>query len=308
MIWILGILLAGLAAAPFVREAMKPQMNDQYRKAAPGEFSLLSQGVTHYRWTGAARGPVIVCAHGLTTPSKVWDSIATGLAQLGFRVLVYDLYGRGFSDRPKGRQNAEFFLRQLEDLLNDQGVEDDITLLGYSMGGSIAAAFAARHPDRLRRLILLAPAGMGHNLGRAAQFARDMPVLGDWAMLAGFARTHRQGTEQERDLSTSVEGIVDYQQQELDWRGFVPAVLSSMRGILARNMQDEHRRIGRSDVPVLAIWGQDDAVIPLRAMGRLSEWNRIAHHEVIKDAGHGVAYTHAAQVLDAIAQEVATGN
>jgi len=246
------------------------------------------------------RGPVAVCVHGLTTPSMVWDAVAKGLALMGFRVLVYDLYGRGYSDRAPGLQDQDFFIRQLEDLLNDQGITEDVTLLGYSMGGAIVTAFAARHPERARRLILLAPAGMGHDLGKMARFTRDTPILGDWLMLLRYPAAHMQGTEAERALPSEVEGIIDYQQAELSKRGFIPAVLSSLRGILPRPLEEAHRQISREGIPVLAIWGREDKVIPIRAMGQLAQWNRTARHEVIEGAGHGLTYTHASAVLRVI--------
>ena len=114
-------------------------MDDAARAAAPGRIARLSQGATHYTWTGPENGPVAVCVHGLTTPLQAWDGIAARLAEAGYRVLAYDLYGRGYSDRPGGTQDSAFFLRQLDDLLADQGIAGDITLLGYSMGGAIAA-------------------------------------------------------------------------------------------------------------------------------------------------------------------------
>lgn len=308
MIWqaaiVLVIFLVVVAVWPFACEALRAPMNEAARRAAPGEFAQLSQGVTHYRWIGPARGPVAVCIHGLTTPSMVWDAVAQGLARMGFRVLVYDLYGRGYSDRAPGLQDQDFFVRQLDDLLDAQGVGNDITLLGYSMGGAIATVFTARNPARVRRMILLAPAGMGHDLGRLAAFTRDTPVLGDWLMLLRYPRAHMKGTEAERNLPSEVAGIVDYQQAELGKRGFVPAVLSSLRGILPRPLEEAHRTIGRADIPVLAIWGHDDTVIPLRAMGQLAQWNLTARHEVIEGAGHGLTYTHASAVLDAIQTDV----
>lgn len=82
------------------------------------------------------RGPVAVCVHGLTTPSFVWHGLARGLATFGYRVLIYDLYGRGYSDRAPGHQDQAYFLQQLNDLLEDQQIKGDITLLGYSMGGA----------------------------------------------------------------------------------------------------------------------------------------------------------------------------
>lgn len=306
MNWLLVLAaLAVIAIWPFLREAMRKPMDAAARRDAPGEFVKLSQGLTHYRWIGPARGPVAVCVHGLTTPSLVWEAVAQGLARMGYRVLVYDLYGRGYSDRVAGVQDQDFFIRQLDDLLEAQGLGDDLTLLGYSMGGAIVSAFTARNPGRVRRVILLAPAGMGHDLGRLAQFTRDTPLLGDWLMLLRYPSAHRKGTEAERALPTEVAGIIDYQQAELTKQGFVPAVLASLRGILPRPLEEAHRSISRADIPVLAIWGRDDTVIPIRAMGQLAQWNRAARHEVIDGAGHGLTYTHASAVISAIETELA---
>ena len=307
MSWFLILLLviAALAIWPFAREAMRKPMDDAARQNAPGEFVQLSQGVTHYRWIGPVRGPVAVCVHGLTTPSMVWDAVAQGLALMGFRVLVYDLYGRGYSDRAPGPQDQDFFIRQLDDVLASQGVTEDVTLLGYSMGGAIVSAYTARNPGRVRRMILLAPAGMGHDLGKLAKFTRDTPILGDWLMLLRYPDLHRKGTEAERALPTEVEGIIDYQQAELGKRGFVPAVLSSMRGILPRPLEEEHRTISREGISVIAIWGRDDAVIPISAMGRLAQWNRMARQEVIDGAGHGLTYTHASAIVRIIEAGIA---
>ena len=307
MMWVLLLLIviAAIAAWPFAREAMRTPMDDAARKDAPGDFVHLSQGITHYRWIGPVRGPVAVCVHGLTTPSMVWDAVARGLALMGFRVLVDDLYGRGYSDRAPGLQDQDFFIRQLDDLLASQGITEDVTLLGYSMGGAIVTAYAARNPGRVLRLILLAPAGMAHDLGKLAKFTRDTPRLGDWLMLLRYPSAHMRGTEAERALPSEVDGIVDYQQAELSKRGFIPAVLSSLRGILPRPLEEAHRAISREGIPVLAIWGRDDAVIPISAMGQLAQWNRIARHEVIEGAGHGLTYTHASAVLRAIEASIA---
>lgn len=299
MNWILA-LAAAVLAAPFLREALRPRMGAKARQSAPGNFADLSQGGTHYLWQGPADGPVAVLVHGLTTPSFVWQGVAGALSDRGYRVLSYDLYGRGFSDRPGGAQDRAFFLRQLEDLLADQGVTDGFTLVGYSMGGSISAAFAAAHPGRVARLILLAPAGTEPLLDPVARFVRAIPVLGDWLMLVRFPAAHRKGTEAERDLPTSVPGIVDLQQAELRWRGFIPAVLSSLRHMLSGPQQAEHRAIAAAGLPVLAVWGAEDRVIPIRAKAALEGWNPDMRHTVIGGAGHGVTYTHTGEVMAAI--------
>nr|WP_196780482.1 alpha/beta hydrolase [Roseovarius gahaiensis] len=295
--WALAAVALAIAAAPFLLERARPTVA-KARPDAPGQVAHLPRGDTHYQWTGPQDGPMAVCIHGLTTPSFVWGPIAKGLAGQGFRVLSYDLYGRGYSARPRGAQDAAFFVAQLEDLLDALGVDQPVTLLGYSMGGAIAAAFAAKHIQRIRQLVLLAPAGMGHDLGPVARLVVNHNRLGQWLFMAFYARSYRAALEAERDTASSIPDAVDLQLAELELRGFRPAVLSSLRGVLDEDMQPAHHAIAAAGLPVLAIWAREDEVIPIAGLGKLAEWNRAARQEVIEGAGHAVAYTHDAAVLE----------
>lgn len=299
VIWLL-LLLAAVAAYPFVLEALRKPMDEAARRSAPGQFAALSQGKTHYQWHGSAQGPVAVCIHGLTTPSFVWGGVAKGLVRMGYRVLTYDHFGRGWSDRPKGAQDRAFFLRQLEDLLADQKVQGDLTVIGYSMGGAIATVFAARHPDRIRHLILLAPAGAGKVGASLAERLVRLPGIGAWLMLLRYPTILRQGLAAEKDMASSVPGIGALQAAQLDWRGFVPAVRESLRGILSETLGADHRALSTASVPTLAIWGAADEVIPLAASEILTGWNGDLRNHVIEGAGHGLTYTHTDDVLSAI--------
>ncbi|WP_295512112.1 alpha/beta fold hydrolase [Sulfitobacter sp.] len=299
MIWI-GLILLAVVATPLLIERNRLTMNDAARGSAPGQFAELSRGVTHYFWFGPQNGPVAVCIHGLTTPSFVWRGITKGLALMGYRTLVYDLYGRGYSDRPSGVQDRQYFLSQLNELLDREGVNGRITLFGYSMGGSIATCFAAAAPDRIERLVLLAPAGMGLTPNKIMDFIAKAPLIGDWLMLALFASFFRKGIKAESTQATNVPHVFEQQAEQLEYKGYVSAVLASRRGILTDVLRDEHRAIQAAGIPVLAIWGKEDSVIPASAIGTLAEWNRAAEHEVIPEAGHGLPYTHANQVIDLV--------
>ncbi len=295
MFWGLIVLLAVFVAIPvFIRLRLRPVDP----ALAPGQFVRLSQGVTHYRWIGPVRGPVVVAIHGLTTPSPVWDKIADGLGNTGYRVLVYDLYGRGYSDAVRGRQDRAFFLRQLDDLLTDQGLTEDLTLMGYSMGGAIATAYAADHPDRMKRVILLAPTGMDLNETPFERMTRRLPLIGDW--VHAVAASARMGAQLmvNRGQTTEVEGIVDIQLAELRNPGFLSAVLSSRRGLLSDRQEADHRKVSHDDIPVIAIWGDRDTVVPIRALGTLSTWNRQAAQEVVAGAAHGLPHTHGSAVVE----------
>ena len=284
--------LAGLALLPAAREALRTPSR-RLQQQAPGQIANLSDGKTHFQWSGPKTGPVAVCIHGLTTPSFVWSALLPQLTAKGYRTLTYDLYGRGYSGAPRGLQSPGFFTTQLDDLLNHEGVTDDITLIGYSMGGAIATAFAKDQHHRLRRLILLAPAGMGHDLGPLTKWATDWPLIGDWAFHMGFPRSHAAYARTEtRD---PIEDLPERLEAQLARRGYVRSVLSSLRGTLRRPMEAQHKAIAHAGLPVTAIWGREDSVIPLRAMGQLAQWNRDAQHHVIDGAGHGLTFTHAAQ-------------
>lgn len=295
--YLLLALLALLIAAPILRETLRRPVDDAARRTAPGATADLSRGATHYRWFGPQDGPVIVCVHGLTTPSYVWHGLAVPLAERGHRVLVYDLYGRGLSDRPTDPQTLDFHVAQLQELLDDQQVTEPFVLFGHSMGGAIATRFAANQPERIRRLVLVTPAGMAVTTDALTRFIIRTPLIGDWLMLAFYPRQHRAYAEAERPLPSSVPGIIDLQQAELNRRGYIPAVLSSMRGVFGSDLESAHRALHRAGTPVLALWGEIDPVIPLSARDTLARWNPDARQEVIPGAGHGVPYNDTEAVM-----------
>lgn len=300
--WYIGFLLlalGALAGLPILLERRRITIGPAQRRNAKGDFAVLSQGVTYYRWLGSARGPVAVLVHGIATPSVAMFDLAEGLGRMGYRVLVYDLYGRGLSDAPRGRQTGAFFLRQLSDLLAHQNVPEEVTLVGYSMGGTIATLFTARNPHRVTRLILFAPAGIVAPEDAFARFCRRWPVIGDW--VHGLFARRRILAAIPADGPNLNLNIVRYAQRaELNRKGYLRAILSSRRGVLSERLEKEHRKIAKMGLPVVAIWAEKDEVIPLSALGLLALWNRSAHQEVVTGAGHAMPYSHPAAAMKAL--------
>lgn len=290
LIWA-ALALAALAALPFVAEALRQPAHAR-RAQAPGRFADLPSGWTHYRWDGPTEGAPVLLIHGLTTPAFVWEGLAPLLAAKGYRVLSYDLFGRGFSEATPGRQDRDFFLAQLEELLDHESLDGPMTLVGYSMGGQIATAFAVRHPGRVERLVLVAPAGLGHALRPIEAFVQRTPVLGDWVMWLFGSGKLRGDIRPLIGGPTTVPGIFERQMAETRVRGFVPAVLSSQRHMLAEDQSEDHRRLANLEIPVTAIWADGDEVIPLSAKDRLAELNPSARQIVVEGATHGLPHTN----------------
>lgn len=264
LIWFLVFLalvvFAFAATRPFYIERRRPVIGPTERHGAKGEFVQLSQGVTHFRWAGSARGPVAIVVHGIATPMISMEAVAKALGQQGYRVLMYDLYGRGLSDAPKGRQDRAFFLRQLSDLCAYHRLTEDITVAGYSMGGSIATAFAAELPHSVKRVILVASSGVATNESWFSRFCRRVPILGDWAH-AAFAHNRIAKSIPARGATRDIDLVLRAQAQELGRRGYLPALLSSRRGILAEIQEEDHRKLSRQGIAVSAIWGGADPIV-----------------------------------------------
>lgn len=300
MIWALLALLCLLVLAPVLAEALRAPMDARARRLATGDFAELSRGLTYYQWHGPSRGPIVVCVHGLTTPSYIWAPLVRALTGLGIKVLTYDLYGRGLSDRPGGRQDRAFFVGQLEELLTKLEVAQGVTLVGYSMGGAIASAFAEDHPERVDRLVLVAPAGLGHNPSRFHSFCARVPVLGDALMRVFGHIAHARSIDHTRPIDPEMPGFAARMAGEMGYRGSLPAVLSSLRNMLAEDMAPVHRRLGETALPVLAVWGGADKVIPLAALGRLARLNRNARQVEVAEATHLLPYSHPEAIVDGL--------
>jgi hypothetical protein len=110
-------------------------LDDNMRRGLPGQFIKLSDGYVHYELSGPEDGPVVVLIHGISTPYFIWDDAQSALTKAGFRVLRYDLYGRGFSDRPNVTYDEQLFDRQLLELLSALKIREPADLVGSSLGG-----------------------------------------------------------------------------------------------------------------------------------------------------------------------------
>lgn len=271
-----------------------------YRTGAPGDFVGLSEGVTHYRLEGPEAGPVILCVHGLTTPSYVFDGMVPALVAKGYRVLRFDLYGRGYSDRPSGAYDADRYVDQAFDLLDALGIEGPVTAMGYSMGGCIVTAMAEEEPSRIKRLVLLAPGGLGHDLGRFMEWCAKVPVLGDLAFQIAGGWVLRSEADAGKPKDSTVPNITDRIKEETWTKGYMPAVLSSLREMLAVDQAAAHGAISAQDIPVMAVWGSEDTAIPIAAKARLEAANPNARHVVIEGAGHDIPYANTDAVLAAL--------
>jgi pimeloyl-ACP methyl ester carboxylesterase len=279
---VLGVLIVGVTGFEMLRNPERETIDDAARKAAPGKFIRLSDGVTHYDVSGPDSGRAIVLVHGFSVPYYIWDSTAKALAAAGRRVIRYDEYGRGWSDRPALVYNAELYERQLRDLLDSLHVSR-VDVGGVSMGGWVAATFVSRHPERVRTLVLVDPV-TGTASKPGGLFA--VPLIGDylWQTLA----VPRMAEGQFDDLLQPARfplWALKYKTQTR-FRGFGRALLSTRRTIAGTSMDSVYRAVGATGVPTLLLWGIADKTVPFETNGSVIRAIPHVQFESIEGAAH----------------------
>jgi pimeloyl-ACP methyl ester carboxylesterase len=258
-------------------------------RAYGGSYVRLPAGITHYELVGPMDAQTVVLVHGFSVPYYIWDPTFHALVGEGFRVLRYDLYGRGWSDRPDVRYDPEFYDQQLVQLLGVLGIRNPIDLVGASMGGPIAVNYAARHPERTRKVALIDP---GFSNGFVPPWKFRAPLVSDFVMCVQIAPTL---PESQRADFLHPERYADYfarYEPQMRYRGFRHALLSSIRDFLSRDTQPAFEQVGKSSKPVLLIWGRADQDVPFAVSDDVRRAIPQAQFHAIDDSAHVPFYEH----------------
>jgi pimeloyl-ACP methyl ester carboxylesterase len=239
------------------------ELNDETRKkATSGAFIQLPDGVTHYELGGPEDGQLITLVHGFSVPYFIFDPTFEFLTESGFRVLRYDLFGRGWSDRPKLPNNIHLFVKQLAALLDALNIKQPIALAGLSMGGPISTAFLDKYPERVSKHILIDPAG-----ARPIALTRLLKVAlipGVGELIVGLFGNENMVKNAATDFfdPALIEHFQSNYRVQMQFSGFKRAILSSMRNGMLASFYDYYQRAGRLKKPTLLFWGRNDNTVP----------------------------------------------
>lgn len=214
-------------------------------------------------------GRPVVLLHGLADSHRTWDRVAPALASSRL-VIAPDLPGHGLSERPDAPYSLDWYAGTVARWVDAMGL-DEIDVVGHSFGGGIAQRLLLELPGRIRRLALVAPGGLGQDVGlglRLLSLTRLVERIGQ-PFMAPFTR-----------LGLHALGDV-YDPDEIDWLAWVNARPGSARS-LSRTVRDVIDWRGQTRhfldrahevaaLPPLALyWGTHDPVIPIRH-GRRTE-------------------------------------
>lgn len=208
-------------------------------------------------------GPPVVLVHGWKGSHRLWDRTVVELEARGARVVAFDLRGMGDSDKPPGRCDFDTFADDLGELLERFELRD-ATLVGWSMGCTVALRHLQRDGARVGRLVLL---NGPLRLTRAADFPHAMSD----AQLDGYLEELAAGWPASERAFQAESALPGSDPELIDWLWRValqtplPVALSAVREQAKLDMRDAVRELR---VPVLAAYATRDPYYPVS----LGEW------------------------------------
>ena len=195
----------------------------------------------------------LVLIHGLGASAERWSQVIPIFAEQ-FRVVVPDLIGFGYSDKPLVDYTPEFFLDFLEKFFIESKI-DRPNIIGSSLGGQLSAEYASSHSQNIEKLVLVSPAGA---------MKQSTPALDAYIMAALYPNDQSAKNAFEM-MEASGEDIEDEIVSGFVERMRLPnAKLAFMSTILGlKNSELITSKLPSISVPTLIIWGSNDPVIPI---------------------------------------------
>jgi pimeloyl-ACP methyl ester carboxylesterase len=211
------------------------------------------------RDTGPRDRPAVILLHGFGSSLDTWEPWARALSTR-YRVIRFDLPGFGLTGAdPTGDYTDAREMKILVDLMDQLGIAR-ASLIGNSLGGRIAWNFAALHPDRVTRLMLVSPDGFaspGFAYGVAPKtplMMRALPYVAPRGLLkANLAAAYADP----KHLSEAT--LTRYRDMMLA-PGVRRAILARMGQVILR---DPAPILARIETPTLLLWGEQDHMIPI---------------------------------------------
>lgn len=237
----------------------------------------------------------LVLLHGIGASAERWSKVIPFFND-HFRVIVPDIVGFGYSDKPTVEYNIPFFVKFLGDFLNSLGIKKT-SIAGSSFGGLVGAEFAIKNSQTVNKLVLVSPAGTMKSSTRTLEeyiLASLYPTHDNvWRAFINMAFDPRTVTEQ------TIEDFIN----RMKLPNAKYAFMSTMLGI--RNTPNLSFRLDKILSPTLIVWGEQDEMIPVKYA---DDYKKIPQSNllVIPKCGH-TPFTEKPEIFSKIAIDFLRG-
>jgi len=228
---------------------------DEVLKKTNGEYVELSDGYTYFEQANQnSKLGNVVLVHGYSIPSYIMGTTFSSLKEKGYRVVMMDLFGRGFSDNPDLPQTDFLRANQVIELMEYIGIEN-AALVGLSNGGRIISKIADLEPNKVNSLFYVASAGFFEHTELSNKSVSQEEI-------DKFIEGYPGLSESQKNDFFNPEKFPDWSKKYdelLTHSGFAKALISTTKNLVS--LDDIHNKIHSLDIPVFAFWGRHDSVV-----------------------------------------------
>lgn len=257
-------------------------LNETTRTDAPGKFLKLDEGMVHYQLQGPDTGRLIVFVHGGgATGMEVWKNTASYFLQRGYRILMYDLYGRGYSDRTRTTYSPALFRQQLSQVLDSLHIDTPFDFIAMSMGSAIALDYAVIHPGKVKKIILLGPA-VGGDLKPSKLL--EVPGLAQLLMTCYWYPRSVDSQRKEFVNKPEFEKYAERLRYFMNFSGHKYITLSTWQNMLNKDQLTLFTKIQPDKI--MLIYGRQDPFFPVDYVPRYKKYYPTMIVREIDQAGH----------------------
>ena len=273
-----------------------------------GELAVHGNLVRYAESGAGTGGPVVVLVHGIASRAAQWEAVMAGLGER-HHVIAPDLLGHGESAKPRGDYSLGAHACGIRDLLVALG-HDRVTLVGHSLGGGVAMQFVYQFPERVERLALVCAGGLGPEVSpflRAAALPGSelvLPVLaGSWVRKAGgwldavLGRAHVTVPAGVREALVGFGSLGDPATRA----AFVHTARSVL-DVKGQRVDGRDRLYLAGDLPLLVVWGEKDAIIPVAHGRSVAAAVPSCQLEVFAQSGHFPHLTEPDRLAEVLAR------
>lgn len=257
--------LVGLVAVSYIVETLRPAPKRPEKLVwAPGiPIEYVDIGGVKVRYIKTGTGRNLVLLHTLRTQLDLFEKVVPNLAKY-FTVYALDYPGHGYSDIPKAKYDADFFVHSVEGFLDALAL-NDVTLCGVSIGGAISLIMAGRRNARVARVVAINPydyakgRGMTRSslLGWMITVTSEIPLVGETVMrLRNFMimkAVLQGGVANPQSIPPALlKEMYEVGNRRCHYRAFISLLRDAASWEAATEVY------GNINVPVRLIWGDKD--------------------------------------------------
>lgn len=230
-------------------------VSDEERNETMDFINILGYNIRYIKIDKVNSNETIILLHGIGASAERWSELVPFIDN--YNVIIPDIIGFGYSEKPRIEYNIDLFVRFLDELFLKFEVKNPI-MVGSSFGGQLILEYHFRHKEFFKKMILVSPAGTQE---RPTLALRQYTYSSLYPTRENTERAFKMMSHNNQQIKDStIKDFMNRMKQPNAKHSFVSTLLALRKN---SDLQDNLKEI---KIPTLVIWGENDTTIPIENM------------------------------------------